>query len=271
MLEARVEVRGLTLSYRQWGTAESPPLLLVHGVPDGAFVWTRLAEGISDVRRVIAPDLPGFGRSDKPRGFEYSIPRLAEVLGSFVDALGLERFDLGVHDFAGAYGVGMAGRRPDAVGKLLLFNTNSFTGWRWHSVARRWRRPVLGELMMAPIPRALFRAGLARSFVGEPPAWFEDQVWEGWRRWPTRRAILKLYRASDPSSYGFAEEVLPALRGKPTLVVWGQQDRFVSRRYADRFGEALGARVVPIEDAGHFPMVERADRVIEAVLPFLRA
>jgi len=162
----------------------------------------------------------------------------------------------------------MAGRRPDAVTGLVVFNTNSFTGWRWHRFARHLRTPVLGNLMMAPVPKWVLRRFLAGGFAGEPPDWFVDQVWEGWKRRSTRRAILRLYRNTVDTDYGYAEEVLPALAGTPALVVWGDRDRFVSRRFADRYRQALGGEVVHL-DAGHFPMVERPDEVVAAVRPFL--
>ncbi len=268
MLQASVEVRGVTVRYRQWGSADRPVLVLAHGLPDGSFVWGPVAEGVEHLRRVIAPDLPAFGDTAAPHGFDWSVGSLTGLFEGFLEAVGLNRFDLGVHDISGAYGLAAAGRRPEAVDRLVVFNSNAFTGWRWHALARRYRAPVLGRLMTLPLPEKRFRALLDPAFAGPVPRWYADAVWKGWRRPETRRAIMRFYRVNDERDWAEAERALTALRGKPALVVWGERDRFVTPRFADRFGDALGARVVRL-DTGHFPMVEDPDAVLAELRPFL--
>jgi pimeloyl-ACP methyl ester carboxylesterase len=264
MLSARVEIKGVEVAYRQWGTADTPTLVIAHGLP-GAQAWTKLAEELQDVRRVLAFDLPGFGAStDVPRGFDHTINSYGAIFDGFVETLGLERFDLAVHDISGGYALPYAGLRRDQLGSLILLNTQAFAGWRWHSLARRYRTPVLGRLMSLRPPRSVFEKLLRPAFAGEPPRWYLDGLWEAWTRGPTRRATMRFYRRNEPEMWGAAERALPKLKGVPSVVVWGQVDPFVHPSAADRLSEALAAPVVRLPATGHFPMVERPVEVAAA-------
>lgn len=264
MLRARVEVRGAEIRYRQWGTAETPPLVLAHGLPDGGFVWTKLAEQLQDVRRILAFDLPGFGDSPAPRGFAHTVAAYGEIFDGFVEALRLDRFDLGVHDISAAYALPPAAERASAIGGLLMLNTQPFAGWRWHAIARRYRTPLVGRLMTLRPPRAAFERRLRPAFANDPPRWYLDGLWDVWRRGPSRRAVMTFYRRDEPEAWEPAEGAIPALRGVPSVVVWGDADPFIHRSVPERIGEAFAARVVRLEGAGHFPMVERPDAVARA-------
>ena len=264
MLRARVEVRGLEMHYRQWGTAETPSLLLAHGLPDGGFVWSRLAEELQDVRRLIAFDLPGFGESEVPRGFAHTVSAYGNVFDGFVEALNLERFDLAVHDISGGYALPYAALRRGQLGSLLILNTQVFTGWHHHALARRYRRPVLGRLMTLRPPRGRFEKLLRPAFSAEPPEWYLDELWQVWSRRRTRRAVMKFYRQNEPEAWAAAERSLEKLRGVPTTVVWGDADPFIRGDFAERTAEALDADLFHVPDAGHFPMVERPQEVAAA-------
>ena len=266
MLRARVEIKGVEIHYRQWGTAETPTLLLAHGLPDGGFAWTKLAEALQDHRRVLAFDLPAFGDSDRvPRGFDHTVGTYGNLFDGFVETLGLERFDLGVHDISGAYALPYAGIRREQVTGLALFNTQAFADWRWHPLARRYRRPVLGRLMTLRPPRGQFERLLRPAFAGEPPRWYMDELWKVWRRRAARRAVMAFYRRNEPEAWRAAERSLDRLKGVPSVVVWGEADRFIHPRSAQRHADALGARLVRLPDAGHFPQVERPEACADAL------
>lgn len=151
----RTEIEGIGV---EWRSAPSPtgatPILYVHGVPSASWEWEPFLERTGG----IAPTLPGFGESEKPPDFDYSMQGYADFLERFTEKLGLERFSLVVHDW-GAVGLVFAQRHPERVERLVVFNCTPFTGgYRGHRHARVWRTPVLGELFWATATKPVFRA-----------------------------------------------------------------------------------------------------------------
>ena len=141
----------------------------------------------------VAPDLPGFGHSAKPGDFDYSIPGYDRFLEAFCDHAGLRRFSLVVHDWGGV-ALALAQRFPERVERLVLFATVPLLpGYRWHRVARGWRTPVVGELVMGFTTRWNMRRSLPREMADRA----YDEFDQG-----TQRAILRLYRSAPPETLG---------------------------------------------------------------------
>jgi 3-oxoadipate enol-lactonase len=109
---------GIRLAYRVWGSAGAPPLVLVHGLGDGAGDWDGVAPAFARHWRVYAPDLRGHGRSGRPG--DYSVELMEADLLGFLDALGLDRVDLIGHSMGGLVGYLLAGDHPGRVGRLIL-------------------------------------------------------------------------------------------------------------------------------------------------------
>jgi 3-oxoadipate enol-lactonase len=109
---------GIRLAYRVRGSAGAPPLVLLHGLGDGAGDWDGVAPAFARHWRVYAPDLRGHGRSDRPG--EYSVELMAADVLGFLDALGLDRVDLIGHSMGGLVGYLLAGDHPRRVGRLIL-------------------------------------------------------------------------------------------------------------------------------------------------------
>ena len=122
-----------------------------------------------------------------------------------MDALGLESYSLVLHDW-GAVGLELARRHPERVERLVLLSTVPLVpGYRWHRVARGWRRPLVGELMMGVATRWAFRREL--------PAALADPAWEQFDH-GTQRAILKLYRSAPSEVLARAGEGLDRVRAR---------------------------------------------------------
>jgi len=105
------------------GDARLPPVVLVHGWPTSSLLWRKVVPSLAGTARLVAPDLPGFGRSEKPAGFSYRLESQAQVLGALLDALALERVVLVVHDLGGPIGLLWAVRNPRRVAGLVVLNT----------------------------------------------------------------------------------------------------------------------------------------------------
>jgi pimeloyl-ACP methyl ester carboxylesterase len=254
ILERRDSIGELEVSWREAGGV---PALYLHGVPTASFDWIPFLERGGG----IAPDLPGFGNSAKPAEFDYSIEGYADFLERFVEKLGIERLALVVHDWGGV-GLALAQRRPELVGRLVLIGgTVPFLpGYRWHRVARAWRRPVMGELSMGLSSRWAFRREL--------PAALADRAWSHFDH-GTQRAILKLYRSAGPEVLARAGERLGELRC-PALVLWPDHDPYIGAEFGQAYADALGGPAeLEMVDAGHWPWLDRPE-LVERVTSFVR-
>ena len=217
-----------------------------------------------------APDLPGFGRTDKPSSGDYSF----QALGRWVaeHTAGLERFSLVVHDW-GAVGLLAAMERPEAIERLVIMDAVPFLpGYRWHPVARMWRRPVVGEVFMGLSTKWGFRLLAERqSETQVPESVLDEAIDDIWKHFDhgTQRAILRLYRSADEPLLEEAGRNLGAIKA-PTLVVWGAKDPYLDPKFAHAYADAVGGpgEVEIVEDAGHWPWYEKP-AVIDRVASFL--
>src|SRR3954451_21222566 len=117
----KVQAGELTLAYRELGSG--PPVLLLHGWPTSSFLWRNVMPPIARSNRVIALDIRGFEKSNKPLGVRYGFELFERALDGFLAALEIDRVALAVHDLGGPVGVHWALRRPERVTRLALLNT----------------------------------------------------------------------------------------------------------------------------------------------------
>lgn len=264
----RGEINGLETFWHEAEPRAAAPVLYVHGVPTHGDDWLPFLERTGG----IALDLPGFGRSAKPAGFDYSIEGYREFLRAFVDARGLERFSVVAHDWGGGLGLALAQEVPERVERLVVINSVPLVpGYRWHRIARVWRTRGAGELFMGFSSKMGFRLLSREANVapGPLPKDFVDMVWRHWDQ-GTMRAILRLYRSAPPEVLAAAGSRLGEVRC-PALVLWGERDPYLPAEFAHRYGDALGgeARVEVLPDAGHWLWLDRPD-AIDTVAAFVR-
>lgn len=266
-----ISVAGLRSPLISSGPEDSTEaVVFLHGNPGSRLDWESLVEGVGEFGRALAFDMPGFGQADAPRGFGYRVEDYAEFIDGALGELGVTRAHLVVHDFGGAFGFCWGAAHPDALGSVVMFNTGTWTHPRWHRVARLWRRPVVGELVMALTNRRSWRKGLSRGPA--LPAEMIDRMYDDFDR-DTRRAVLRLYRATPlpyPPAAGWVRTL--AKLDRPALIAWGADDPFLSpRRVEDLRQPFPSAEVVRLQGSGHFPFADNPRATAAAVLPFLRA
>jgi pimeloyl-ACP methyl ester carboxylesterase len=266
----RLTVSNVTSPVLQAGDRSArEAVVFVHGNPGPKEDWEDLAARTGDFARAIAPDMPGYGAADKPADFDYTTGGYARHLSGILDQLGIERVHLVMHDFGGPWGLAWAVQNPEAFASATLINTGVLLDYHWHRLARIWRTPAVGELFMASTTKPAFRVLLGRDNPRLPPA-AGERLYEAMRSWATKRAVLKLYRATPASAMGALRDPLRAL-DRPALVVWGTADAYIPWKQAERQRESFpSADIQLLEGLGHWPFLEDPARVAEHVIPFLR-
>src|SRR5204862_8075631 len=154
-------------------------------------------------------------------------------------------------------------RAPGHVRRVVVMNAVPLLpGYHWHRVARVWRTPLAGELLMGFTTRFAMRRSMPRALA--------DRVWEHFDH-GTQRAILRLYRSAPPNVLAAAGERLGEIRA-PALVLWSENEPYLPTEFADRYAQALGGEttVEVMSGAGHWLWLDRPD-AIEKVTSFLGA
>jgi haloalkane dehalogenase len=247
--------------------SDRAPVLCIHGWPQSSYMWRHLLPALASAgRRVLAPDLPGFGDSppDPPGTWE----RHVEVIERFRREIGLDRVVLVVHDTGGAIGLRWACDHPDAVSGMVISNTGFFPDYEWHEISKAMRTEGQGEAL----ENSHSRDGLATLLEAASSGIDERAVDEYWKAFSTaehRRAMLELYRSFDLDELKPYEGKLAKL-GVPTLVLWGEQDEFLPHDYAPRFAREIpSAKLVWLETA-HFLFEDEPERCAHEVIDFLQ-
>ena len=259
---------------------DGPPVLLLHGFPESHVTWRKqVAALVTAGFTVVAPDLRGYGASDKPRGLAaYRLDRLVADAAALIRATGAPRVPVVGHDWGGVIAWALAGVHPELVEKLVILNAPQAAAY----AQRMWRPPQLlrstyvlfFQLPLLP-ERALRQndyAAVRRMFRRGPrrPGAFDDAVVDafvdGLRQPYATTAALNYYRAGR------------RLRGlrtgpvrAPTLVLWGEADVALDRSLPDDFpGIAADLRVVRYPDVAHWIQNEIPDEVNARLVEFLR-
>jgi pimeloyl-ACP methyl ester carboxylesterase len=266
-----VTVRGVRSPVIEAGPAgATEAVVFVHGNPGVGRDWLPLLEPAGAFARAVALDMPGYGAADKPRELPYTVPGYAAHLDGALQALGIERAHLVLHDFGGPWGLQWAADHPEAHASTTLINTGVILREGWHALAKVWRTPVLGELFFKTSTRGGMRQFMKATNPPTFPQAHGDHLFDLYADKATRRAVLALYRNTPIAPH--VEAVAPLLREhpRPTLVVWGAKDPYLKVRLAERQREVFrDARVEILPASGHWPLADDPAGVAAHVLPFL--
>lgn len=270
--ELSLLVRGIRTPVIEAGPGDAKEaVVFVHGNPGSRRDWGDLVRRTGEFARAVAMDLPGFGEADRPADFPHTVPAHARFLALVLAELGISRVHLVVHDFGGAFGLTWASLHPEAFRSVVVINAPPVAGYRWYLLAHVWRTPVAGELLHLTLTKPFGDVIVKRGNPRGLPQEFVDRMWRQYDR-GSRRAVLRLYRATDAREMVHAPPSFFARLRRPALVVWGRGDVYIPVRFAQRHREAFpGAKIVYLDRSGHFPMVDDPDGVAAAVVPFLRA
>lgn len=248
-------VAGARVHYRDQGPRDAPAVVLVHGFASSLHTWEGWVNRLGDRYRLVSLDLPAFGLTGPNESGEYGVGYYADVVDALADELGLDTFSLAGNSMGGEVSWRYALDNPDRVDKLLLVDSAGLPGGGDEFlIITLARYPVLDRIPRHITPRSSVRS-LVKSAYADDSLVTDDLVeryYDLLRREGNREAIVK--RLRDPAE-SRADEI-PEI-DVPTLVMWGNEDTWITPEHADRFVEDIpGAELVTYDGVGHVPMEE---------------
>jgi pimeloyl-ACP methyl ester carboxylesterase len=253
-------VDGVRVHYQEAGSTDAPPVLLIHGFTASNFVWSEVLLPIAESGlRVIAPDLVGFGFSDKPKQNEYTIDAQARMIVGLMDHLGIESATLVGSSYGGAVAATCALDYPERVERLVLVDAVINDHARRRPLLRFAALPLIGDLV-SPLmlgSRKLIHSQMRKGYARETMHLFDEKRMTAHHR-PllaanTQRAALATLRRWR------AERIeREASRIKqPTLLIWGEADPEIPLAHGRKLFELMpNSRLIVFNRCGHMPMEE---------------
>jgi haloalkane dehalogenase len=269
------EWEGLRLAHLDVGPADGPVVVLWHGEPTWSYLWRKVIPPlVAAGYRCLAPDLVGFGRSDKPVDFGwYTYDRHAMSAAAFVRDLDVRGATFVVHDWGGPVGLRCATEHPDRVARVVILDTGLFTGEQRMSDAWTQFRDFVERTEDLPISM------LVGGACAVPPTPEVLAAYDAPFPTPASKAGARAFPLMiplTPDAVGAAagRTVLQALRewDGPKLVLWADGDPILTWKTGERFAAAVGAPA-PEEIAGasHFLQEDRGAQIGERIAAWLDA
>jgi pimeloyl-ACP methyl ester carboxylesterase len=236
---------------------QGPVIVLVHGLGSSSAVWRDDIGVLAKTYRVIAPDLPGYGKSDRPRA-DYSVDYHAAVLKEFIDTLGESKVAVAGNSMGGWIAAVFALNNPGRVSHLILVDSAGL------------RRSTSPPVSLNPATKEEQKA-LLLALYADPSRVTEKMIND---EWEYRRDI----RATVQATLATLKTRTPLLDGRlkdiktPTLIIWGKQDALIPLEFARRFAKGIpGSKLVVVAKAGHLPQVEQPAAFCRAVKGFVKS
>jgi haloalkane dehalogenase len=248
------EVEGLRLAHLDEG--EGRPVIFMHGEPTWSFLWRKVIPPVREAGfRCLAPDLPGFGRSDKPTDIGwYSYDRHHELAATLLEDLDLRGATMVVHDQGGPIGLRLAVEFSERIERLVILDTGLTTGGRGRTDAWLAFRNFVERTEDLPVG-FLVRGGCKNDPGDEVIAAYDAPYPNAASKAGARAFPLMVPLTPEATGAAAGQRVLDALREdrRPTLMLWADSDPVLPLATGERFAAAIGReKPTVIENASHF-------------------
>ena len=261
---------------RYWDEgSQGEPVVLIHGLGGYVENWLPSFDALAAQHRVVAVDLPGHGRTEKPTDVAYGVENLAGFVKDFMAALQIKRAHVVGHSVGGAVATRLVLMHPATMDRLALVAPAGF-GKEFHPMVRLSTAPILGELLTRPSRSG--SADFARTAVHDPAVITDELIELDYQmalQPGAQAASLRTLRGlcspfgQKKSLYGVHVSRLASITN-PVLVIWGRQDRVIPAAHAEVAAKGLpNVRVQLLDNCGHMPMLEQADAFNASLLEFL--
>ena len=269
-----INVDGIRIHYQEFGEATNPPIVLIHGYTASLYVWHKVAPLLADAGfRVVAMDLVGFGYSEKPRWFEYTIGAQARMVSGLMQRLGIGRATVVGSSYGGAVAMTLSLDYAASVEKLVLIDGVCNDEVLRHPILRLVSIPAVGEALTPFIvdSRLLLKRRMRKTLS---PASYEliskDRIANVMRPLMAADAHHSLL-ATSRNWRACRLEQDAQLISQPTLLIWGEDDTVVGIHNGYKLHDSiLHSRFVVIPNCGHVPAEEKSEIVSELVTEFYR-
>ena len=276
-----IEVEGLEIFYREAGLEGAPTIILLHGFPTSSHMFRNLIPALSDKFHVVAPDYPGYGYSSMPTvdEFDYTFDRIAEVIDSFIEKLGLKKYSLYVFDYGAPVGFRIAAKHPERVEALIVQNGNAYDEGLldfWKPIRAYWKDKtkenadvLRNSLLTIEATKWQYTNGFRNPETIAPDNWVHDQyLMERPGNKDIQLQLFYDYRSNPPlypQWQAYFREYQP-----PTLIAWGKNDYIFPAEGAFPYKRDLKNIEFHLLDTGHFALEEDGDLIASLIRDFLK-
>ena len=268
------EVDGATVHFQEFGERINPTILLIHGYTASTYVWNTVAPQLAAQNfHVIAVDLIGFGYSDKPASFDYTIAAQARMIERLMNRLGIGKVTIIGSSYGGAVAATLALDYAERVEKLVLVGAVSNDEVLDNAFLKLTSVPLLGEIITPFLldSKWLSKTRMKYTFAPESQYLITNERVE---------SVIRPLKAKDAHYSVLASarnwnanriQQDAHLINQPTLLIWGENDLIIPVRHGQNLYDAmLNSRLVVIKNCGHLPQEEKPERFVELVIEFCR-
>lgn len=255
---SQVQVSGIRIHYYVLGPESGPPVVLIHGLGGRAEDWENLSAPLVRAGfRVYLPDLAGYGQSERPASFSYSIPDEASIVVGFLDAMHLRQVSLGGWSMGGWVVQRVAAAHPERVSRLMLFDS-----------AGLYARPAWNTALFTPTSVTELNQLDALLMPAPPhvPGFIAQDILRisQANAWVIHRALGSMLTGRDVT-----DQLLPQLR-MPVLLVWGREDRITPLSLGQRMHTLVPqSQLTVLDGCGHLAPSQCVPQAAPPVLQFL--
>ncbi|PCJ82574.1 MAG: hydrolase [Bacteroidetes bacterium] len=274
-----VNVNGVDVFYREAGDSNKPTILLLHGYPTSSHMFRNLITDLSVQYHVLAPDYPGFGRSEQPliKDFEYTFDNMSAIVEGFLNELKVERYSIYLMDYGAPIGFRIAAKYPEKVDALIIQNGNAYDEGLldfWDPIRKYWNnytiengKPLEGFHSLAGL-KWQYTHGVQDSLNISPDNWHIDlQHLTRKENNDIQLAMFYDYRTNVPLYPEWQQYFRD--HQPPTLIVWGKNDYIFPAEGAHPYKRDLENLEFHLLDTGHFALEEKGDEIANYILNFL--
>lgn len=273
------DAAGVRIAYREAGRVGAPKLLLLHGFPSAGHMFRDLIPLLADRFHLVAPDLPGFGRSDMPSRsrFTYSFETIASVIDRFTDEIGFDRFAMYVFDYGAPVGLRIALKHPERITGIVSQNGNAYVeglSEGWNPIQTYWRdrsaanRDALRDFLKPEATVWQYTHGVPDPSAVSPDGYALDSYYLS--RPGADQVQLDLFGdyESNVALYPAFQEYFRTHR-PPLLATWGRNDPFFLPGGAEAFRRDIPEAQIIFFETGHFALETHAGAIAAAIRSFL--
>jgi pimeloyl-ACP methyl ester carboxylesterase len=269
-----VSVDGAKVHYQEFGERTNPVMILIHGYTASVYVWKTVAPMLADAGfRVIAVDLIGFGYSEKPGWFDYTIQSQSRMISRFMNRLGIGRATIVGSSYGGAVALNLTLDNPERVEKLVLVDAVCNDEAKNHPILRLASIRGVGEtitpllLDSKAFLKFRMRGTLSKSNHHMISSDRIDNIRRPLKAADGHRSVLTTSRNWSANRL----EQDAHLINQPTLIVWGEHDTVIPIKNGYKLHEEiLNSRFVVLQDCGHVPPEEKSELFTELLTEFLK-